>query len=126
MDSAIGLSTMIAVGPDNFRAMLLAGLHATDEHFCTVPDARNLPLLLGLLTVWYNNFFGAQTIGIMRYAAYLAGSTPNSSSSKWRATESMSISMGMWWTSRPDPPSEESLEPTASTCSTSSCTSARS
>ena len=71
MDSAIGLSTMIAVGPDNFRAML-AGFHAMDEHFRTAPAARNLPLLLGLLTVWYNNFFGAQTLGIMPYAAYLA------------------------------------------------------
>jgi glucose-6-phosphate isomerase len=71
MDSAIGLSTIIAVGPDNFRAML-AGFHAMDEHFRTAPAARNLPLLLGLLTVWYNNFFGAQTIGVMPYAAYLA------------------------------------------------------
>ena len=71
MDSAIGLSTMIAVGPDNFSAML-AGFHAMDEHFRTAPAARNLPLLLGLLTVWYNNFFGAQTIGIMPYAAHLA------------------------------------------------------
>jgi glucose-6-phosphate isomerase len=71
MDSAIGLSTMTAVGPDNFRAML-AGFHAMDEHFRTAPAARNLPLLLGLLTVWYNNFFSAQTIGIMPYAAYLA------------------------------------------------------
>src|SRR5664280_788185 len=71
MDSAIGLSTMIAIGPDNFRAML-AGFHAMDEHFRTAPADRNLPLLLGLLTVWYNNFFGAQTIGIMPYAAHLA------------------------------------------------------
>ena len=71
MDSAIGLSTMIAVGPDNFQAML-AGFHAMDEHFRLAPAARNLPLLLGLLTVWYNNFFGAQTVGIMPYAAYLA------------------------------------------------------
>ena len=71
MDSAIGLSTMIAVGPDNFRAML-AGFHAMDEHFRTAPAARNLPLLLGLLTVWYNNFFGAQTVGVMPYAAHLA------------------------------------------------------
>ncbi len=71
MDSAIGLSTMIAVGPDNFRAML-AGFHAMDEHFRTAPAARNLPLLLGLLTIWYNNFFGAQTIGVMPYAAHLA------------------------------------------------------
>ncbi len=71
MDSAIGLSTMIALGPDNFRAML-AGFHAMDEHFRTAPAARNLPLLLGLLTVWYNNFFGAQTIGVMPYSAHLA------------------------------------------------------
>jgi glucose-6-phosphate isomerase len=71
MESAIGLSTMIAVGPDNFRAML-AGFHTMDEHFRTAPAARNLPLLLGLLTVWYNNFFGAQTIGVMPYAAHLA------------------------------------------------------
>ncbi len=71
MDSAIGLSTMIALGPDNFRSML-AGFHAMDEHFRTAPPARNLPLLLGLLTVWYNNFFGAQTIGVMPYSAHLA------------------------------------------------------
>ena len=71
MDSAIGLSTMIAVGPENFSAML-AGFHAMDEHFCTAPPARNLPMLLGLLSVWYNNFFGAQTMGIMPYAAHLA------------------------------------------------------
>jgi glucose-6-phosphate isomerase len=71
MDSAIGLSTMIAVGPEYFSAML-AGFHAMDEHFRTAPAARNLPLLLGLLTVWYNNFFGAQTVGVMPYAAPLA------------------------------------------------------
>ena len=71
MDSAIGLSTMIAIGPDNFRA-LLDGFHAMDEHFRTAPPARNLPLLMGLLTVWYNNFFGAQSFGVMPYAAALA------------------------------------------------------
>jgi glucose-6-phosphate isomerase len=71
MDSAIGLSTMIAVGPANFHAML-AGFHAMDEHFRTAPPAENLPLLMGLLTVWYNNFFGAQTLGVMPYAADLA------------------------------------------------------
>jgi glucose-6-phosphate isomerase len=70
MDSAIGLSTMLAVGPDNFREML-AGFHAMDEHFRTAPLDRNLPTLMGLLTVWYNNFFGAQTVGIMPYTAYL-------------------------------------------------------
>jgi glucose-6-phosphate isomerase len=71
MDSAIGLSTMIAIGPENFRSML-AGFHAIDEHFRTAPPERNMPMLMGLLTVWYNNFFGAQTIGIMPYAADLS------------------------------------------------------
>ena len=70
MDSAIGLSTMLAVGPENFQEML-AGFHAMDEHFRTAPLEKNLPALMGLLTVWYNNFFGAQTVGIMPYTAYL-------------------------------------------------------
>jgi glucose-6-phosphate isomerase len=70
MDSAIGLSTMVAIGPSSFRDML-AGFHAMDEHFRTAPHERNLPVLLGLLTVWYNNFFGAETIGIMPYSANL-------------------------------------------------------
>src|ERR671936_1879707 len=70
MDSAIGLSTMLAIGPQNFRAML-AGFHAMDAHFRTAPFARNLPVLMGLLTVWYNNFFGAQTVGVMPYDQYL-------------------------------------------------------
>ncbi|HMF05668.1 MAG TPA: glucose-6-phosphate isomerase, partial [Methylocella sp.] len=71
MDSAIGLSTMIAIGPENF-AKMLSGFHAMDEHFRTAPLAANLPVLLGLLSVWYNNFFAAQTIGIMPYSAALA------------------------------------------------------
>ncbi len=71
MDSAIGLSTMIAIGPEHFEEML-AGFHAMDEHSRTAPPERNLPLLMGLLTVWYNNFFGAETLGIMPYAAPLA------------------------------------------------------
>jgi len=71
MESAIGLSTMIAIGPANFRD-LLAGSHAMDEHFRIAPPERNLPMLLGLLTVWYNNFFGAQTVGVMPYSAHLA------------------------------------------------------
>jgi glucose-6-phosphate isomerase len=71
MDSAIGLSTMIAIGPDHFSAML-GGFHAMDEHFRAAPPAQNLPLLLGLLTVWYNNFFAAQSFGVMPYAAPLA------------------------------------------------------
>ena len=70
MDSAIGLSTMIAIGPENFRAML-AGFHAIDEHFRTAPFDRNLPVLMGLLDVWYNDFFGAQTVGVFPYDQYL-------------------------------------------------------
>jgi glucose-6-phosphate isomerase len=70
MDSAIGLSTMIAIGPDNFSE-LLAGFHAMDEHFRTAPLAQNLPVLLGLLCVWYGDFFGAQTVGVMPYDQYL-------------------------------------------------------
>jgi glucose-6-phosphate isomerase len=70
-DSAIGLSLMIAVGPDHFRAML-AGFHAMDEHFRTTPFERNLPVLLGLLGIWYNNFFGAQTVAILPYDHYLS------------------------------------------------------
>jgi glucose-6-phosphate isomerase len=62
---------MIAVGPDNFRAML-AGFHDMDEHFRTAPIERNMPMLMGLLAVWYNNFFGAETIGVMPYSANLA------------------------------------------------------
>src|SRR6202008_1535157 len=70
MDSAIGLSTMIAIGPDNFRSML-DGFHEIDEHFRTAPFERNLPVLMGLLSVWYNNFFGAQTVGVFPYEQYL-------------------------------------------------------
>ena len=70
MDSAIGLSTMIAIGPDNFRAML-AGFHAMDVHFRTAPFERNLPVLLGLLTVWYTDFLGAETIAVLPYEQYL-------------------------------------------------------
>src|SRR3989475_6116220 len=70
MDSAIGLSTMLAIGPDNFRAML-EGFHQIDEHFRTAPFERNLPVLLGLLAVWYNDFFGAQTVAVLPYEQYL-------------------------------------------------------
>jgi glucose-6-phosphate isomerase len=70
MDSAIGLSTMLAVGPDNFRAML-DGFHQMDEHFRTTPFDRNLPALMGLLSLWYNDFFGAQTVGVFPYEQYL-------------------------------------------------------
>jgi glucose-6-phosphate isomerase len=70
MDSAIGLSTMLAIGPDNFRAML-AGFHEMDVHFRTTPFEKNLPVLLGLLTVWYTDFFDAQTVAILPYEQYL-------------------------------------------------------
>jgi len=70
MDSAIGLSTMLAVGPDNFHAML-DGFHQMDEHFRSAPFERNLPVLMGLLAVWYNNFFGAQTVAVLPYEQYL-------------------------------------------------------
>jgi glucose-6-phosphate isomerase len=71
MDSAIGLSTMIAIGPENFLDML-AGFNAMDEHFRTAPFDRNIPALMGLLTVWYNNFFGAQTVAVLPYSQALA------------------------------------------------------
>jgi glucose-6-phosphate isomerase len=70
MESAIGLSTMLAIGPDHFRAML-EGFHAVDEHFRTAPFERNLPVLMGLLSIWYNDFFGAQTVAVLPYDQYL-------------------------------------------------------
>jgi glucose-6-phosphate isomerase len=70
MSSAIGLSTMIAIGPEHFRAML-AGLHAMDEHFRTAPFAQNLPALLGLIALWYADFFGAETVAVLPYDQYL-------------------------------------------------------
>jgi glucose-6-phosphate isomerase len=70
MDSAIGLSTMLAIGPENFRRML-AGFHSIDEHFRTAPFEKNLPVLMGLLSVWYADFFGAQTVAVLPYDQYL-------------------------------------------------------
>jgi glucose-6-phosphate isomerase len=70
MDSAIGLSTMLAIGPDNFREML-DGFHQMDEHFRTTPFEKNLPVLMGLLGVWYTDFFGAQTVAVLPYEQYL-------------------------------------------------------
>ena len=70
MDSAIGLSTMVAIGPENFKAML-GGFHAMDEHFRTTPIEKNLPALMGLLTVWYTDFFDAQTVAVLPYEQYL-------------------------------------------------------
>ena len=70
MDSAIGLSTMLAIGPENYRN-LLGGFHEMDEHFRTAPPERNLPVLMGLLAVWYNDFFGAETVAVLPYEQYL-------------------------------------------------------
>ena len=70
MDSAIGLSTMLAIGPESFRAML-GGFHEMDEHFRTAPFEKNLPVLMGLLAVWYNDFFAAQTVAVLPYENYL-------------------------------------------------------
>jgi glucose-6-phosphate isomerase len=70
MDSAIGLSTMIAIGPENFRAML-DGFHQMDKHFRTAPFEHNLPVLMGLLGIWYNNFFASQTVAVLPYEQYL-------------------------------------------------------
>ena len=70
MDSAIGLSTMVAIGPENFQAML-NGFHEMDEHFRTAPFRQNLPVLMGLLAIWYNDFFGAQTVAVLPYEQYL-------------------------------------------------------
>ena len=70
MDSAIGLSTMLAIGPEQFRDML-SGFHQMDEHFRTAPLERNLPVLMGMLAVWYNNFYGSQTIAVLPYEQYL-------------------------------------------------------
>jgi glucose-6-phosphate isomerase len=70
MDSAIGLSTMLAIGPDNYRAML-DGFHQIDEHFRNTPFERNLPVLMGLLGIWYDDFFGAQTVAVLPYEQYL-------------------------------------------------------
>src|SRR5262249_55529631 len=70
MDSAIWLSTMLAIGSEHFRAML-DGFHQMDEHFRTAPFERNLPVLMGLLALWYNNFFGAQTVAVLPYEQYL-------------------------------------------------------
>lgn len=70
LTSAVGLSTMIAIGPDNFRTML-AGFHSMDQHFQTAPFERNLPVLMGLLSIWYNNFFGASSVAVLPYEQYL-------------------------------------------------------
>ena len=117
-DSAIGLSLMIAIGPDGFRQML-AGFHAMDEHFRTAPFERNLPVLLGLIGIWYDDFFGAQTLAVLPYDHYLAALAPTCSSSTWRATASTWTWKGIPSTIRPGRSSGARPAPTASTPTTS-------
>ena len=125
-DSAIGLSLMIAIGRDDFREML-AGFHAMDEHFRTAPFEQNLPVLLGLLGIWYNNFFGAETVAILPYDQYLGRFAPTSqqldmeSNGKRRRPRRPTAS-----TTRPARSSGARRAPTASTPTTSSSTRARS
>ena len=124
MDSAIGLSTMLAIGPDHFRAML-AGFHEMDEHFRTAPFEQNLPVLMGLLVLWYNNFFGAQTVAVLpydqylkRFPAYLQQLTMESNGKRVTLDGAPS-------TTTPARSTGASRAPTASTPSTSSSTRAR-
>ncbi len=125
MDSAIGLSTMLAIGPEQFGE-LLAGFHAMDEHFRTAPLDRNLPVLMGLLAVWYRDFFDAQSIGVMpyeqylkRFPAYLQQLTMESNG-KHVTLDGHTAS-----TTRPDRCTGASRAPTASTASINSSTRAR-
>ena len=119
MDSAIGLSTMLAIGPENFRAML-AGFHQMDEHFRTAPFEQNLPVLMGLLAVWYTDFFGAQTVAVLpyeqylkRFPAYLQQLTMESNG-KHVTLDGTEVDLR-----RPAPSTGASRAPTASTRSTS-------
>ena len=125
MESAIGLSTMVAIGPERF-AQMLAGSHAMDEHFRTAPFEQNLPVLMGLLAVWYGDFFGAQSIGVMPYEQYLARfpaylqqlTMESNGKHVTLAGSPVDYQTGaVYWGSR---------GPTASTASTSCCTRGRS
>jgi glucose-6-phosphate isomerase len=111
MFSAIGLSTMLAIGPEHFHAML-DGAHRMDEHFRRTPFAENLPALMGLLTLWYVDFFGAETVAVLPYDQYLKRFPAYLQ--RWRATENMSRSMGKRCLTRPVPSIGESPGPTAS------------
>ena len=125
MDSAIGLSTMIAIGPDNFRAML-DGFHAMDEHFRTAPPERNMPMLMGLLTVWYNNFFNARRRLPFFRIRPISGAFPLiSSSCRWRAMASTSICRASPSRCRPGQSSGGSLARMASIRFTNSFTKVR-
>ena len=114
MDSAIGLSTMLAIGPDNFRAML-AGFHAMDEHFRTTPFEHNLPVLLGLLTVWYTDFFGARDCrdpALRAIPEALSRVPATAHDGKQRQTRHPATARAS--TTRPGPSTGASREPTAS------------
>ena len=118
MDSAIGLSTMLAVGPDNFRA-LLDGFHQMDEHFRTAPFERNLPVLLGLLTVWYTDFFGAETVAVLPYEQYLKRFPAYLQQLTMESNGKHVTREGPRSATRPGPSTGASREPTASIPSTS-------
>ena len=118
MDSAIGLSTMLAIGPDGF-ARMLSGFHAMDEHFRTAPLDENLPVLMGLLNVWYTDFFDARPSPCCRTTSTSNGSPPTSSSSRWSRTARASASTRHRSTSTPDPSTGASPVRTGSTASTS-------
>ena len=117
-DSAIGLSLMLAIGPEQFTE-LLAGFHSIDEHFRTAPFDRNLPVLMGLLGVWYDDFFGARDPGGAARTATTSRASPRtSSSSRWRATGSRSTSTATPSACRPARSCGANRAPTASTRST--------
>ena len=124
MDSAIGLSTMVAIGPEGFAEML-AGFHEMDEHFRTTPLARNLPVLMGLLAVWYGDFFDAQTCAVLPYEQYLKR-FPAYLQQLTMESNGKSVTLdGSRRTTRPAPCTGASRAPTGSTASTSSSTRAR-
>ena len=125
MDSAIGLSTLIAIGPANFRAML-AGFHEMDEHFAEAPLAANLPVLMALLAVWYGNFFGAQTAGVMPYDQYLKRFPAYLQQLTMESNGKHVTLGGQPVDTRPARCTGASRGQTASTASTSCCTRARS
>ncbi len=115
MDSAIGLSLMIAIGPQQFRE-LLAGFHEMDEHFRSAPAEKNLPVLLALLGVWYNDFFDAQTVAILPYDQYLlAFQRLLAAARHGEQRQARHAWTAIWWTTRPARSSGDSPAPTAST-----------
>ena len=121
MDSAIGLSTMIAIGPDNFRDML-AGFHAMDVHFRTTPFEKNLPMIMGLLSVWYTDFFNAQTVAILPYEQYLKRFPAYLQQLTMESNGKHVTLDGTTSPTKPAPSTGASPAPTASTASISSST----